>query len=107
MIPNKFTTEELQAEINRRKDFELREKSIEIHALKQQALTEINEKIEQAQRLIEEAQKIADKAGVGFSWDGPGYGMGGYYTPEKGPNRWLEEWEESDEGGWASSSTSC
>ena len=68
---------------------------------------EIAEKVKQACALLSEAEDIADKAGITFSWDGPGYGMGGYYSP-KG-----EDWTESSaecgdsDGGRSSSSSNC
>ncbi len=47
--------------------------------------------VEEAQKLLAEAEKIATEAGIGFAWDGPGYGMGG----------WFES------GEWNASSQSC
>jgi hypothetical protein len=82
----------------------------------QEASRQIAEKLETAKRALADAQNIADENGVGFSWSGPEYGMGGYYTAK--PN-WDssgcsdEEWSASTrqcEGagyGWSSSSSRC
>lgn len=67
-------------------------------------------KLEQAETLIRECEKLADEAGVDFSWSGPSYGMGGWFTP-KG----AEDWDETDSedygspgrGYWMASSRSC
>jgi hypothetical protein len=48
---------------------------------KQEANKIIAEKIAQAEALIKECEVIADKTGVGFSWD-LAYGMGGWYNPD-------------------------
>lgn len=44
-----------------------------------------------AEDSLREATKIADEFGINFSWDGPSYGMGGWY----------------DSGEWNSSSANC
>ena len=57
------------------------------------ALKTISQKLKDLDNIILECEAIADKAGVEFSWEGPVYGMGGYYNPA--------------EDGWMSSSESC
>lgn len=52
----------------------------------------ISDKLEQAQKLVSEAEEIADEFNIGFSMDLGGYGMGGWY--------------EANEG-WQASSQSC
>jgi hypothetical protein len=50
-------------------------------------------------------QQIADSTGASFSFSGPSYGMGGYYTGLKTSDD--PEWDSSDESGWMASSQSC
>lgn len=72
---------------------------------KQQASKEIAVLLNQAEALIREAEGIADKSGVGFSWD-LAYGMRGY-SPKV---EWdaSDDWAASDEEyGWQSSSYNC
>lgn len=57
----------------------------------QQANAVIAEKMSQAAALISECEAIADEAGVSFSCDLGGYGMGGWY----------------ESGEWSASSQSC
>ena len=68
----------------------------------------IAELLEQANKFILSAEKIADKTGVDFYWSGPDYGMGGNYTPK---NTEDADWEHSScsggESGWKSSSNNC
>ncbi len=59
----------------------------------------VAEKIKEAEAAIKEATEIASAAGIGFNWEGPAYGMGGYFE-----GRSEDEWEES---GWSASSQSC
>lgn len=66
----------------------------------QEALKQINIHLDAAYACIKEAEKIADEAGVSFSFD-LAYGMGGYYTPPK-----LAD-EDYGEVGWNSSSSRC
>lgn len=58
---------------------------------KQQANALIAEKMAQAAALVAECEHIADEAGVSFSCDLGGYGMGGWY----------------ESGEWSASSQSC
>lgn len=77
---------------------------------KQEASNIIAEKVTQAEKLIGEAEQIANEAGVDFSWGGPSYGMGGWFTGKD-----SEEWSESNSreygqdghGYWMNSSSSC
>ena len=75
---------------------------------KQIAQGKVAEQIKIAQDAIKEAQRIADEAKISFSFEGPAYGMGGYYegNPE---DRYLEDWQDSDDisAGWSASSQSC
>jgi hypothetical protein len=47
---------------------------------------EVKESIERhvrdAKDALDRAVKLADEYGFGFNWEGPGYGMGGWYRPE-------------------------
>jgi 5'-deoxynucleotidase YfbR-like HD superfamily hydrolase len=58
--------------------------------LKKTASSEIAFKLALIDTLLQECENIAADAGVQFSWDGPSYGMGGYF-----------------DGSWQSSSYSC
>lgn len=67
----------------------------------------INAILKEAEAKIAEAEKLADESGEMFHWDGPAYGMGGYYTPEtEFESSDGESWSSSDVG-WAASSQSC
>ena len=55
---------------------------------RQDASKKIADKLAEIQRLLNEAQQIADENGVSFSWDGPAFGMGGSYHPK-------EDWNDS------------
>lgn len=73
----------------------------------QEASAQIANLIRSAEAKISEAEKIADEYGVSFSWDGPSYGMGGWYTGKSEKPEWADsDWEASDEG-WSASSQSC
>lgn len=74
----------------------------------QKAMKTIAEKIKQAEALIAEAEIIANENGVGFSWDGFAYGMGGSFIPRSDED-WSSSYEDkADENGvWRSSSSSC
>lgn len=72
---------------------------------KSEAESKIADLIREADEKIREAEKLADEHGLQFSWDGPSYGMGGWYTPNH------PDWESSncygEETGWMASSHSC
>ena len=74
---------------------------------KQDASKKIAELIAQAQKLVYEAENVADESGVGFSMNLGDYGMGGYYEPTPpGEENTENEYGES-EYGWRASSQSC
>lgn len=58
---------------------------------KKEATQKIAAILKQINELFAEAETIADEAGVGISWSGPEYAMGGDYA----------------EGQWNASSMSC
>lgn len=76
---------------------------------KQEATKKIADLIAEAQSLIWEAENIADEAGVSFSVNFGGYGMGGRYTGAAA----VDEYDRSeydlgeDDGFWRGSSQSC
>lgn len=69
---------------------------------KQEANKLIAEKLQQIDALYAECEKLADEYGVYFSVDGPTYGMGGSYNPNR-----SEEWGDGSEDGWLASAHSC
>ncbi len=78
---------------------------------KQEVVQEIAALVASSQATIREAEVLADKHGVEFYYDGPQYGMGGYYNPrtlDELGNPVLNRWGGSPEGeGWMASSHSC
>lgn len=70
--------------------------------VQKEAYTKISNLIAQADANIAEAVRIAREAGVEFSWEGPAYGMGGYFDPARTEDEYGDE---SD--GWLASSQSC
>ena len=76
----------------------------------QEANKKIAEQIAIANAALVEAARIAEESGTSFYWDGPTYGMGGYYEPaQKKPDDVDDDdwYPSSDEDGWRSSSHSC
>lgn len=79
---------------------------------KKEAFKQIEEKTKAAHALIQEAEKLADQAGVCFGFS-LAYGMGGTYYPKKTAEERKEakekdDWYDSDSNeGWQSSSSSC
>ena len=75
---------------------------------KKEAQGKIAEQIKIAQDALAEAQRIANEAKVSFSWEGPSYGMGGYYEGDP-EDRYIQDWQDSDadDAGWSASSQSC
>ena len=70
---------------------------------KQEASERIAILLREASERLDAAAAIARESGVGFSWDGPSRGMGGYFSVRPGL---ASDWEpESD--GWLASSQSC
>lgn len=49
----------------------------------QEALEKINAKINEAIKLVKEAEAISEEAQVSFRWSGFDYGMGGTYYPAR------------------------
>ena len=83
---------------------------------RQDSSKKIADKLAEIQRLLNEAQQIADENGVSFSWGGPAYGMGGSYHPKEdwndsgcSENDWNDSGCSGDDGeyGWMPSSQSC
>jgi hypothetical protein len=73
-------------------------------AVKREKLNEIAILLDQAQKLVYEAESIADEHGLEFDLDLGGYGMGGTYYSEK----YVEEQGlRFTEPGWNASSQSC
>jgi hypothetical protein len=75
---------------------------------KQEAQGKVAEQLKIAEAALKEAARVADEAKISFSWEGPSYGMGGYYEGDK-ESRYFEDWQESDaeDAGWSASSQSC
>lgn len=72
--------------------------------VKREKLEEIAVLLNQAQKLVNEAEIIADEYGLEFDLDVGGYGMGGTYYSEK----YVEEQgSRYMEAGWNASSQSC
>lgn len=71
---------------------------------RQEALTEISNKLDLARAIISECEKIAEEACVEFDFSVT-YGMGGTYYPV---NKIVDEdeWSSSNEG-WVASSQQC
>lgn len=69
---------------------------------KNQAKALIREKLDAANKALEEAATIAREHNTSFSWSGPTYGMGGYFDPESDTDQWGEPTD-----GWLASSNSC
>ncbi|UAV89740.1 hypothetical protein [Pseudomonas phage COT4] len=65
---------------------------------------EIEALLDQAQKLVWEAESIADEHGLEFTMDLGGYGMGGTYYSEKYHEEQGMRWSEP---GWNASSQSC
>ena len=63
---------------------------------------EIQVKLQEAKKLLDEAAEIARKHNVWFHWDGPTYGMGGSFDPE-----YTEDDYGDETNGWRASSHSC
>lgn len=70
---------------------------------KKEALAQIGELVKQAYATLAQAEKIAEEAGVTFSFL-PAYGMGGTYLPETAGR---SPWCYNEEFGWQPSSQSC
>lgn len=73
-------------------------------AVKREKLAEIEVLLDQAQKLVYEAESIADEHGLEFDLNIGGYGMGGTYYSEKYHEEQGLRWSEP---GWNASSQSC
>lgn len=71
-------------------------------ASKQEVVKKINEKLNEAEKALEEATQLAREAKVHFSWSGPAYGMGGDFDWESSTDQYGQETD-----GWLASSNSC
>lgn len=71
---------------------------------KRELYKELNAKVDAAKALassaLDEAIAFADEHGLSFYWDGPAYGMGGYYQGD-------EKQRDYKHRGWEPSSGSC
>lgn len=74
---------------------------------KQKALKEISEFVALAHVNLAEAERIADEHGVSFRFDGPEYGMGGYYRPIVEGEPEFNGWGVRNQGWVASSQEGC
>jgi hypothetical protein len=72
---------------------------------KRELLAQIEALIDQAQKLVWEAEEIADEHGLSFSMNLGSYGMGGYY--DGGTAGEEDEYGDIRESGWNASSQSC
>ena len=71
----------------------------------------INARLQQIQEILKECAAIADQNDIGFNWDGPGYGMGGFYMTktecEEYEPDFYEDYKTETGGMWRASSQSC
>ena len=65
-------------------------------------MDQIDALIKESADALEKACELAKQHGISFSIEGPAYGMGGSFNPERKEDRWGTE---SD--GWLASSQSC
>jgi len=63
----------------------------------------VREALDAADAALKEAEKIAIANNDSFYWDGPSYGMGGYFYPGTS----TDSWGDTREDYWQSSSSSC
>lgn len=73
-------------------------------AVKREKLNEIYALLAEAEKLVSEAEGIADEHGLEFDLNVGGYGMGGTYYSEKFVEEQGLRWSEP---GWNASSQSC
>jgi len=76
---------------------------------RQQGVADIAAKLAEAQRLVEQCVKIADRVGTSFRWEAA-RGMGGSYVSEEAAR--TSYWNETEETledmiGWQPSSQGC
>lgn len=75
--------------------------------LRKEKVAEIAEYIRAARDALSMAEAVADKYSLEFYWEGPAYGMGGYYSGKSATTDDDDGWNSSDEEGWQASSQSC
>ena len=63
----------------------------------------VREALDAADAALKEAEKIAIATNKRFYWDGPTYGMGGYFTP----GEFTDNWGDAQTDAWQASSMSC
>lgn len=63
----------------------------------------VREALNAADAALKEAEKIAIATNERFYWDGPTYGMGGYFTP----GEYIDNCGDTQTDAWLSSSTDC
>lgn len=63
----------------------------------------VQEAIDAAEAALKEAEKIAIANDEMFYWDGPTYGMGGYFYPGESTDNWGDVKTDA----WQASSMSC
>lgn len=102
---------ELEARVLAREKGEAQKAAVlqkNLETLRKKNLGLISEKVASAMASISEAEKLADEAGVSFSFD-LAYGMGGTYFPKPNPAIPEDERDKNyyDETGWSSSSSRC
>lgn len=74
---------------------------------KRRASAQVSGLVQEAYNKLHEAEKIANEYGIVFSFS-PAYGMGGtYYPPRNDDYNDSDDWYDSDEQGWVSSSEQC
>lgn len=69
------------------------------------AAKEIQRLLDEAQKLVYEAESLADEHDLEFSMNLGCYGMGGSYSPVQEGD--TDEWGDPVESGWSASSQSC
>jgi hypothetical protein len=74
---------------------------------KEQASKQIAEYIQKAEKSIKDAEKLALKYKIDFDWNGPSYGMGGYFIGGEDEEFSREDELDDDYYGWKASSQSC
>jgi hypothetical protein len=76
---------------------------------KREVLKQIGVLLDQAQKLVWEAESIADEHDLGFTMNLGGYGMGGYYVPASEVDEDDRDHHGLDEGQsfWRASSQNC
>lgn len=63
----------------------------------------VQEALNAAEAALKEAEKLAIANDETFYWDGPTYGMGGYFYP----GETTDNWGDAKTDAWQASSMSC